>query len=39
VSPELGKGLAQRRIFGLRLLYPILAEDAMAGGKRVAHAR
>ncbi len=37
VQGEIGKFLAQRREFRLRLLHPVLAEDAMAGGERVAH--
>src|SRR5262249_14765493 len=36
---EIGKGLAQRRIFRLRLLYPVFAEETVAGDQRGAEAR
>ena len=38
VQREVRKIAAQLRIFRLRLLHPVLAEDAMPGGERRAHA-
>ena len=39
VQGEIGKFLAQLRVFCLRLLHTVLAEDAMAGRQRLAHGR
>ena len=36
---EIGKRLAQRRIFRLRLLHPVFAEEAVPGDERGAQAR